>query len=78
MHMHNPPTHMGWVKLVSTHNGLGISQLMHTTPNDREKSVVPWWVTDVNPVKNNETQQQKGTQDRSMDRFKWETSTRCL
>ena len=33
---------------------------------------------DVNPVKNNETQQRKGTQDRSMDRFKWETSTRCL
>ena len=25
---------------------------------------------DVNPVKNNETQQRKGTQDRSMDRFK--------
>ena len=33
---------------------------------------------DVNPVKNNETQQQKGTQDRSMDRFEWNTSTRCL
>ena len=33
---------------------------------------------DVNPVKNNETQQRKGTQDRSMDRFKWETSTRYL
>ena len=43
--MHNPPTHMGWVKLVSTHDGLGISQLMHTTPNDGEKWVVPWWVT---------------------------------
>ena len=28
----------------------------------------------MNPVKNNETQQRKGTQDRSMDRFKWETS----
>ena len=25
---------------------------------------------DVNPVRNNETQQRKGTQDRSMDRFK--------
>jgi hypothetical protein len=24
---------------------------------------------DVNPVKNNETQQRNGTQDRSMDRF---------
>jgi hypothetical protein len=33
---------------------------------------------DVNPVKNNETQQRKGTQDRSMDRFEWKTSTRCL
>jgi len=33
---------------------------------------------DVNPVKNNETQQRKGILDRSMDRFKWETSTRCL
>ena len=32
----------------------------------------------VNPVKNNETQQRKGTQDRSMDRFEWKTSTRCL
>ena len=32
---------------------------------------------DVNPVKNNETQQQKGTQDHSMDIFEWETSTRC-
>jgi hypothetical protein len=31
----------------------------------------------VNPAKNNETQQQKGTQDRSMDRFEWKTSTRC-
>jgi hypothetical protein len=35
-------------------------------------------VSDVNPVKNNETQQQKGTQDRSMDRFEGMTSTRCL
>jgi hypothetical protein len=26
---------------------------------------------DVNPVKNNETQQRKGTQDRSKDRFEW-------
>jgi hypothetical protein len=34
--------------------------------------------TDVNPVKNNETQQRKGTQDRSMDRFEWKISTRCL
>ena len=34
--------------------------------------------SDVNPVKNNETQQRKGTQDRFMDKFKWETSTRCL
>jgi len=33
---------------------------------------------DVNPVKNNETQQRKGTQDRSMDRFEWKTSTHCL
>jgi hypothetical protein len=33
---------------------------------------------DVNPVKNNETQQRKGTQDRSMDRFEWKTSTLCL
>jgi hypothetical protein len=33
---------------------------------------------DVNPVKNNETQQRKGTQDRSMDRFEGMTSTRCL
>uniref|UniRef100_A0A2N9HX16 Reverse transcriptase domain-containing protein n=1 Tax=Fagus sylvatica TaxID=28930 RepID=A0A2N9HX16_FAGSY len=33
---------------------------------------------DVNLVKNNETQQRKGTQDRSMDRFEWKTSTRCL
>jgi hypothetical protein len=33
---------------------------------------------DVNPVKNNETQQRKGTQDRSMDIFEWKTSTRCL
>jgi hypothetical protein len=32
-------------------------------------------VADVNPVKNNETQQRKGTQDRSMDRFEWKTST---
>jgi hypothetical protein len=29
-------------------------------------------------VKNNETQQRKGTQDRSMDRFEWKTSTLCL
>jgi hypothetical protein len=36
------------------------------------------WGFDVNPAKNNETQQRKGTQDRSMDRFKWKTSTRCL
>ena len=35
-------------------------------------------LSDVNPVKNNETQQQKGTQDRSMVRFEWKTSTRCL
>ena len=34
--------------------------------------------SDVNPIKNNETQQRKGTQDCSMNRFKWETSTRCL
>jgi hypothetical protein len=27
--------------------------------------------SDVNPVKNNETQQRKGTQDRSKDRFEW-------
>jgi hypothetical protein len=27
----------------------------------------------VNPVKNNETQQRKGIQDRSMDRFEWKT-----
>jgi hypothetical protein len=33
---------------------------------------------DVNPAKNNEAQQRKGTQDRSMDRFEWNTSTRCL
>ena len=26
---------------------------------------------DLNPVKNNETQQRKGTQDRSKDRFEW-------
>jgi hypothetical protein len=32
---------------------------------------------DVNPVKNNETQQRKGTQDRSMDRFEGMTLTRC-
>jgi hypothetical protein len=36
------------------------------------------WILDVNPVKNNETQQRKGTQDRSMDIFEWKTSTRCL
>jgi hypothetical protein len=35
-------------------------------------------IIDVNPVKNNETQQRKGTQDRSMDRFEGMTSTRCL
>jgi hypothetical protein len=35
-------------------------------------------INDVNPVKNNETQQRKGTQDRSMDRFEGMTSTRCL
>jgi hypothetical protein len=34
--------------------------------------------SDVNPVKNNETQQRKGTQDRSMDKFEGMTSTRCL
>jgi hypothetical protein len=33
---------------------------------------------DVNPIKNNETQQRKGTQDRSINRFEWKTSTRCL
>jgi hypothetical protein len=33
---------------------------------------------DVNPAKNNETQQRKGTQDRSIDKFKWKTSTHCL
>jgi hypothetical protein len=37
-----------------------------------------WAPCDVNPVKNNETQQRKGTQDRSMDRFEGMTSTRCL
>jgi hypothetical protein len=36
------------------------------------------WASDVNPVKNNETQQRKGTQDRSMNRFEWKTSTRFL
>jgi hypothetical protein len=35
-------------------------------------------LNDANPVKNNETQQRKGTQDRSMDRFEWKTSTCCL
>jgi hypothetical protein len=35
-------------------------------------------LADVNLVKNNETQQRKGTQDRSMDRFEWKTSTHCL
>jgi hypothetical protein len=35
-------------------------------------------LNDVNPVKNNETQQRKGTQDCSMDRFECKTSTRCL
>ena len=35
-------------------------------------------LSDVNPIKNNETQQRKGTQDRSMDKFEWETSTHCL
>jgi hypothetical protein len=34
--------------------------------------------SDVNPVKNNETQQLKGTQDRSMNRLEGMTSTRCL
>jgi hypothetical protein len=34
--------------------------------------------TDVNPAKNNKTQQRKGTQDRSLDRFEWKTSTHCL
>jgi hypothetical protein len=34
--------------------------------------------SDMNPVKNNETQQRNGTQDRSMDRFEGMTSTRCL
>ena len=41
----------------------------------RNRALIP---NDVNPVKNNETQQRKGTQDRSMDRFEWKTSTRCL
>jgi hypothetical protein len=35
-------------------------------------------LNDLNPAKNNETQQRKETQDRSMDRFKWKTSTCCL
>jgi hypothetical protein len=35
-------------------------------------------LNDVNPIKNNETQQRKGTQDRSMDKFEWKTSTRFL
>ena len=39
-----------------------------------------WFSTkiDVNLVKNNETQQRKGTQDCSMDRFEWKTLTHCL
>jgi len=45
---------------------------MQQQPSRNEKS------TDVNPIKNNETQQRNGTQDRSMDRFEWKTSTRCL
>jgi hypothetical protein len=35
----------------------------------RNRALIP---NDVNPVKNNETQQRMGTQDRSMDRFKME------
>jgi hypothetical protein len=43
-----------------------------------KKNVGFRWGDDVNPVKNNETQQRKETQDRSMDRFEGMTSTRCL
>jgi hypothetical protein len=47
-------------------------------PDGVALSFGPMQLSDVNPVKNNETQQQKGTQDRSMNRFEWKTSTRCL
>jgi hypothetical protein len=47
-------------------------QLMINRMRNRERPI------DVNPAKNNETQQRKGTQDRSMVRFEWKTSTRCL
>ena len=42
---------------------------------DENRNVRTTMLIDVNPVKNNKTQQRKGTQDRSMDRFKWEIST---
>jgi hypothetical protein len=45
------------------------------SPPQIDAALIP---NDVNPVKNNETQQRKGTQDRSMDRFEGMTSTRCL
>jgi hypothetical protein len=46
--------------------------------SELRRGVARYATSDVNPVKNNETQQRKGTQDRSMDRFEWKTSTLCL
>jgi hypothetical protein len=62
----DPEAYLEWEKKV---------ELIFECHNYSEEKKVP---DDVNPVKNNETQQRKGTQDRSMDRFEWKTSTLCL
>jgi hypothetical protein len=58
-----------WAGSKTEHSNLGPKE---------DEGVINLIHADVNPVKNNETQQRKGTQDRSMDRFEGMTSTRCL
>jgi hypothetical protein len=50
----------------------------HAIPIETWEEIRAIMRSDVNPVKNNVTQQLKGTQDRSTDKFEGMTSTRCL
>ncbi|GMN66482.1 hypothetical protein TIFTF001_035571 [Ficus carica] len=55
-----------------------ISELLGSSNINDFLPFLQWIDSDANPAKNNETRQQKGTQERSTIKFGWETSTRCF